>query len=34
MEEVRQCVRNVAGKLQGLLDENGRTYKGQRVYTP
>ena len=34
MEEVRQCVKNVAAKLQGLLDENGRTYGGNRVYTP
>lgn len=34
MEEVRQCVRNVAAKLQGLLDENGRTFGGHRVYTP
>jgi hypothetical protein len=34
MEEVRQCVKNVATKLQALLDENGRTYKGSRVYTP
>ena len=34
MEEVRQCVRNVATKLQSLLDENGRTYGGNKVYTP
>jgi len=34
MEDVRQCVKNVATKLQGLLDENGRTYGGNRVYTP
>ena len=34
MEEVRQCVKSVAAKLQGLLDENGRTYGGNRVYTP
>jgi len=34
MEDVRQCVKNVAAKLQGLLDENGRTYGGNRVYTP
>ena len=34
MEEVRQCVKNVAAKLQSLLDENGRTYGGNRVYTP
>lgn len=34
MEEVRQCVRTVAAKLQSLLDENGRTFGGSRVYTP
>jgi len=34
MEDVRGCVKNVAAKLQGLLDENGRTYGGNRVYTP
>ena len=34
MEDVRQCVKNVAAKLQSLLDENGRTYGGNRVYTP
>lgn len=34
MEEVRQCVSNVATKLQGLLDENGKTFGGDKVYTP
>ncbi|KIK97156.1 hypothetical protein PAXRUDRAFT_825248 [Paxillus rubicundulus Ve08.2h10] len=35
MEECRQGVREVAGKLKKLLDEpNRRTYKGQKVYTP
>jgi hypothetical protein len=34
LEDVRLCVKNVAAKLQGLLDENGRTYGGNRVYTP
>lgn len=34
MEEVRQCVKNVATKLQGLLDENGKTYGGNKVYAP
>ena len=33
MEEARQCVRTVAAKLQGLLDENGSTFGGSRVYT-
>jgi len=34
MEEARQCIKVVAAKLQGLLDENGGTYGGKRVYTP
>ena len=34
MDEVHQCIKHVATKLQALLDENGRTYKGNRVYTP
>jgi len=34
MEEVRNCVRIVAEKLQSLLDENGSTFGGNRVYTP
>ncbi|KAF9221987.1 hypothetical protein BS17DRAFT_736510 [Gyrodon lividus] len=35
MEECRQGVKEVAGKLKKLLDEpNRRTYKGQKVYTP
>jgi len=34
MEEVRQCVKIVARKLQDLLDENGSTFGGNRVYTP
>ncbi|KIJ70541.1 hypothetical protein HYDPIDRAFT_23641 [Hydnomerulius pinastri MD-312] len=35
MEECRQGVKEVAGKLKRLLDEpNRRTYKGQKVYTP
>ena len=34
MEEVRQCVKNIATKLQGILDENGSTYGGNRVYAP
>jgi hypothetical protein len=33
LENVRQCVKGVAVKLQSLMDEN-RTYKGSRVYTP
>ncbi|KAF9247066.1 hypothetical protein BU15DRAFT_84630 [Melanogaster broomeanus] len=35
MEECRQGVKEVAGKLKKLLDEpNRRTYQGQKVYTP
>lgn len=35
MEECRQGVKEVAGKLKKLLDEpNRRTYKGHKVYTP
>ncbi|KIJ20040.1 hypothetical protein PAXINDRAFT_166207 [Paxillus involutus ATCC 200175] len=35
MEDCRQGVREVAGKLKKLLDEpNRRTYKGQKVYAP
>ncbi|KAI0068869.1 hypothetical protein BV25DRAFT_1844661 [Artomyces pyxidatus] len=34
MLDCREGVRRVAGKLQKLLDENGRTYKGGAVYVP
>ncbi|KAI9574879.1 hypothetical protein HD554DRAFT_2010380 [Boletus coccyginus] len=35
MEECRQGVKEVAGKLKKLLDEpNRRTYQGHKVYTP
>lgn len=34
LEECKECVRGVAVKLRSLLDENGRTYKGERVYAP
>ncbi|EPQ59260.1 hypothetical protein GLOTRDRAFT_70539 [Gloeophyllum trabeum ATCC 11539] len=34
MEGCREGVRGVAAKLKSLLDENGRTYRGERVYTP
>ncbi|KAF5370115.1 hypothetical protein D9758_001042 [Tetrapyrgos nigripes] len=34
LEECREGVKKVALKLQRLLDENGRTYKGERVYAP
>ncbi|KAK0486979.1 hypothetical protein EDD18DRAFT_1192671 [Armillaria luteobubalina] len=34
LEMGREHVREVAGKLRRLLDENGRTYRGERVYAP
>ena len=34
LEGGRECVRKVAIRLKGLLDENGRTYKGEAVYVP
>jgi hypothetical protein len=34
LDECRDGVRAVAAKLKTLLDENGRTYRGERVYAP
>jgi ribosomal protein S14 len=34
MEHCRESVRHVAIRLKGILDENGRTYQGGRVYVP
>jgi hypothetical protein len=34
LEHCRDGVRAAAAKLKGLLDTNGRTYRGQRVYAP
>ena len=34
LDGARDVVREVAIKLKRLLDENGRTYKGGRVYAP
>jgi hypothetical protein len=34
LDEARETVRGVATKLKKLLDENGKTYKGEKVYTP
>lgn len=34
LEECRDGIRKVAVKLKRLLDENGRTYLGERVYAP
>ncbi|TDL29496.1 hypothetical protein BD410DRAFT_779906 [Rickenella mellea] len=34
LDECRDNIRNIAGKLKTLLDANGRTFKGQKVYAP
>lgn len=34
MENCRNTIREVAGELKNLLDENGRTYQGEQVYAP
>jgi hypothetical protein len=34
LDEGKEGVRVVAGRLMKLLDENGRTYRGESVYTP
>ncbi|KZT05521.1 uncharacterized protein LAESUDRAFT_217445 [Laetiporus sulphureus 93-53] len=34
MEGGRESVKGVAARLKGLLDENGKTYGGGRVYVP
>ncbi|KAF9075805.1 hypothetical protein BDP27DRAFT_1314521 [Rhodocollybia butyracea] len=34
LEECRDGVKKVAVRLKKLLDENGRTYGGERVYAP
>jgi hypothetical protein len=34
LEESRESVRVVAVRLKDLLDENGRTYRGESVYVP
>lgn len=34
MDAGRESVRGVATRLKGLLDENGKTYHGGRVYVP
>ena len=33
-EESKESVRNIAVRLKRLLDENGRTFGGERVYVP
>ncbi|THH06360.1 hypothetical protein EW146_g9634 [Bondarzewia mesenterica] len=34
LDECRDGVRTVAGRLKKLLDENGRTFHGESVYVP
>ncbi|KAI0303889.1 hypothetical protein BC826DRAFT_903140, partial [Russula brevipes] len=34
LEECKEGVRRVAARLKRLLDENGRTFGGERVYVP
>lgn len=34
LEDCRDDVREIAAKLKTLLDPNGRTYGGNRVYAP
>jgi len=34
LDEARMLVRGVASKLRTLLDANGKTYRGERVYGP
>ncbi|KAL5530148.1 hypothetical protein ACEPAF_6405 [Sanghuangporus sanghuang] len=34
LDECKETIREVAGKLKTLLDANGRTFQGQQIYTP
>lgn len=34
VEDCKENVRAIAVRLKGMLDENGRTYRGGRVYVP
>ncbi|KAI0750864.1 hypothetical protein C8Q80DRAFT_1268174 [Daedaleopsis nitida] len=34
MDECREGVKGVATRLKGLLDANGKTYRGQAIYAP
>lgn len=34
LDESRECVRSVASKLRGMLDANGKTYRGEGIYAP
>ena len=33
-EECKESIRKIAVRLKRLLDENGRTFGGERVYVP
>ncbi|KAH8118296.1 hypothetical protein DFH11DRAFT_661869 [Phellopilus nigrolimitatus] len=34
LEDCKETIREIAGKLKTLLDANGRTFRGQSIYTP
>ncbi|EJF61249.1 hypothetical protein DICSQDRAFT_147330 [Dichomitus squalens LYAD-421 SS1] len=34
MDECREGVKAIATRLKGLLDANGKTYRGQAIYAP
>lgn len=34
LEECKETIREIAGKLKTLLDPNGRTFQGHPIYTP
>lgn len=34
VETSRESIRDVAKRLKAILDENGRTYHGERIYVP
>lgn len=34
VEDCKESVRAIAVRLKGILDDNGRTYRGGRVYVP
>ncbi|KAF8974545.1 hypothetical protein BDZ97DRAFT_33459 [Flammula alnicola] len=34
LDECKNRVRDIGGKLKKIMDANGRTYRGERVYAP
>lgn len=34
LEAGMECIKDIATRLKGLLDDNGRTFHGQRIYIP